>query len=198
MTDKELNERPEGTGLATWLGLFLLFAIALIVIGLFGGCVATKSKSKAATKTELSSQSEQVETNVSSAKTEVEATEKVDYSELIAEWSNENIEWQEQKFDSLGNLISQINATTTRSSGRDSDKKEVKIIQIGITQESLDSTLDVRLAQIKQQETKIEKEYIKVGLAWWQKALMWLGGLGLVGLVVWFLVKINFRIRKWI
>lgn len=163
--------------------------VALVAFSLFG-CVATKTKSK----TELSGQSEQTTTNVSSAKTEVEAKEQVDYRELVAEWLSEQTDYQEQRFDSLGNLISQINATTTRSSGKDTDKKEVKIIQIGITQEALDSTLDVRVAEFKQKET----EYIKVGLAWWQKALMWLGGLGLVGLVVWFLVKINFRIRKWI
>lgn len=184
MTDKELNERPEGTGLAFWLGLFLFFAIALIVIGLFSGCVATKTKSKATIKTELSGQSEQVSSSGSSAKTEVEATEKVDYSELVTEWLSENIDYQEQKFDSLGNLISQINATTTRSSGKDTDKKESSIIQIGITQEALDSTLDIRLAQIQQKESKVEKEYIKVGLAWWQKALMWVGGLALVGVLV--------------
>ena len=40
---------------------------------------------------------------------------------------------------------------------------------------------------------EVTKEVVKYQLRWWQKPLVWLGGLSLLGLSVWWLV----RARKW-
>ena len=39
----------------------------------------------------------------------------------------------------------------------------------------------------------VTKEVIKYQLRWWQKPLVWLGGLTLIGLAVWWLVRARKR-----
>lgn len=82
--------------------------------------------------------------------------------ETMAEWLNEQIDYEEQRYDSLGRLISTINQTTTRNSGRESTKADNVSTFVGLTIEQVDSLFAVRFSKLesdlKQKEVVVEKK----------------------------------------
>lgn len=95
--------------------------------------------------------------------------------ETMAEWLNEQIDYEEQRYDNLGRLISNIRQTTNRSGGKESVRTDSQNVYIGLTVEQVDSLLLVRFSAIKTNLHAKEKNVKKTGLSWWQDMLIWIG-----------------------
>lgn len=105
--------------------------------------------------------------------TQTETKSKVDYSEItnelktqrtqldkvtetmsktkeqIAEWLNENIDYEEQKYDSLGRLISSIKQTTNRNGGTNVVKQGDTYVYEGVTVQQVDSIVSAQMKQLR-------------------------------------------------
>jgi small-conductance mechanosensitive channel len=79
--------------------------------------------------------------------------------EQIAEWLNENIDYEEQKYDSLGRLISMIRQTTSRNGGTNVVKQGDTYIYEGVTVQQVDSIVSAQMKRLRSElEAKVTKE----------------------------------------
>ena len=109
--------------------------------------------------------------------TQTETKSKVDYSEItnelktqrtqldkvtetmsktkeqIAEWLNENIDYEEQKYDSLGRLIGSIKQTTSRNGGTTTVKQGDTYVYEGVTVQQVDSIVSAQMKQLRSELT---------------------------------------------
>jgi len=69
--------------------------------------------------------------------------------EQIAEWLNENIDYEEQKYDSLGRLISTIKQTTNRNGGSTTVKQGDTYIYEGVTVQQVDSIVSAQMKRLR-------------------------------------------------
>lgn len=115
--------------------------------------------------------------------TQTETKSKVDYSEItnelktqrtqldkvtetmnktkeqIVEWLNENIDYEEQKYDSLGRLIGTIKQTTSRNGGTNVVKQGDTYIYEGVTVQQVDSIVSAQMKRLRSElEAKVTKE----------------------------------------
>lgn len=123
--------------------------------------------------------------------TQTETKSKVDYSEItnelkaqrtqldkvtetmsktkeqIAEWLNENIDYEEQKYDSLGRLIGSIKQTTSRNGGTTTVKQGDTYIYEGVTVQQVDSIVSEQMKRLRSElESKSteKKEPQRIGV----------------------------------
>ena len=79
--------------------------------------------------------------------------------EQIAEWLNENIDYEEQKYDSLGRLISTIKQITSRNGGTNVVKQGDTYIYEGVTVQQVDSIVSAQMKQLRSElEARATKE----------------------------------------
>ncbi len=78
--------------------------------------------------------------------------------EQIAEWLNENIDYEEQKYDSLGRLISTIKQTTSRNGGTNVVKQGDTYVYEGVTVQQVDSIVS---AQMKRLRAELEAKNVE-------------------------------------
>ena len=79
--------------------------------------------------------------------------------EQIAEWLNENVNYEEQKYDSLGRLIGTIKQTTSRNGGTTTVKQGDTYIYEGVTVQQVDSIVSVQMKQLRSElEAKSTEE----------------------------------------
>ena len=69
--------------------------------------------------------------------------------EQIAEWLNENIDYEEQKYDSLGRLISTIKQTTSRNGGTTTVKQGDTYIYEVVTVQQVDSIVSAQMKRLR-------------------------------------------------
>lgn len=69
--------------------------------------------------------------------------------EQIAEWLNENIDYEEQKYDSLGRLIGSIKQTTSRNGGTNVVKQGDTYIYEGVTVQQVDSIVSAQMKRLR-------------------------------------------------
>ena len=69
--------------------------------------------------------------------------------EQIAEWLNENIDYEEQKYDSLGRLISSIRQTTSRNGGTNVVKQGDTYVYEGVTVQQVDSIVSEQMRRLR-------------------------------------------------
>lgn len=69
--------------------------------------------------------------------------------EQIAEWLNENIDYEEQKYDNLGRLISTIKQTTSRNGGTNVVKQGDTYVYEGVTVQQVDSIVSAQMKQLR-------------------------------------------------
>lgn len=69
--------------------------------------------------------------------------------EQIAEWLNENIDYEEQKYDSLGRLISTIKQTTNRNGGSTTVKQGDTYVYEGVTVQQVDSIVSAQMKRLR-------------------------------------------------
>ena len=158
----------------------IFFIVAVLTALLIYGCVPTKKTVK--TQTEVQMDYLVINNELHTQRTKLDAvTEAISSTkELLGEWLNESTNYSEQRYDSLGRLISSIEQTTARNGGKEVAKQGDTYIYQGITIQQIDSIVSELAATSKTME--------KRGLAWWQSSLMWAGALFLL-LIVFGLVK---------
>lgn len=139
------------------------------------GCTPTKrvSKTETATKSEILQFDSTAQ--ITSEKIDLVMRSVAEFKETISEWLNENIDYTEQHYDSLGRLISNIRQTTNRSAGETVSKTDNTESTVNLTADRLDSLLAVRFAKLKNDLHSKEAIVEKRGLAWWQDLFVWSG-----------------------
>lgn len=79
--------------------------------------------------------------------------------EQIAEWLNENVNYEEQKYDSLGRLISTIKQTTSRNGGTNVVKQGDTYVYEGVTVQQVDSIVSAQMKRLRSElEAKSTEE----------------------------------------
>ena len=126
--------------------------LMLIVISVLG-CTPTKrtSSTEIKTKADYSEITNELRTQRTQLDKVTETMSKT--KEQIAEWLNENIDYEEQKYDSLGRLISTIKQTTSRNGGTTTMKQGDTYVYEGVTVRQVDSIVS---AQMKRMRSELE------------------------------------------
>ena len=87
--------------------------------------------------------------------------------EQIAEWLNENIDYEEQKYDSLGRLIGSIKQTTSRNGGTNVVKQGDTYIYEGVTVQQVDSIVSAQMKRLRSEleaKSTEKKEPQRIGI----------------------------------
>ena len=166
-----------------------IFFIVIVLTALFiCGCVPTKKSTK--TRIEARTDFSEITDELRTQRTRLDAVTEVmsKTKEQLAEWMNESIGYREQKFDSLGRLISVVEQTTSRNGGKEVAKQGDTYVYQGVTVSQIDSVVAAQMKQFKSELSATSKTVEKRGLAWWQSSLMWAGALFLL-LIVFGLIK---------
>ncbi len=171
------------------------FIVAVSAAILIYGCVPHKQTAK--TEVVAHTDYSEITNELRTQHTRLDAvTEAISYTkEQLAEWLNENIDYREQKFDSLGRLISVVEQTTSRNGGKEVAKQGDTYVYQGVTVQQIDSVVAAQMKQLKSELSATSKTVEKRGLTWWQSSLMWAGVLFLI-LIIFGLVKRFFFKRR--
>lgn len=166
----------------------ICFIIAVLAALLIYGCVPHKKTAK--TEVVAHTDYSEITNELRTQRTRLDAvTEAISSTkEQLAEWLGESISYREQRYDSIGRLISSIEQTTSRNGGKEVARQGDAYVYQGVTVSQIDSVVAARMKQLKSELLATSKTVEKRGLAWWQSALMWAGVLFLV-LIVFSLVK---------
>ena len=158
----------------------IFFIVAVLTALFICGCVPTKKATK--TRIEARTDFSEITDELRTQRTRLDAVTEVmsKTKEQLAEWMNESIGYREQKFDSLGRLISVVEQTTSRNGGKEVAKQGDTYVYQGVTVSQIDSVVTAHMKQLKSELSATSKTVEKRGLAWWQSSLMWAGALFLV------------------
>lgn len=158
----------------------IFFIVAVLTALFICGCVPTKKATK--TRIEARTDFSEITDELRTQRTRLDAVTEVmsKTKEQLAEWMNESIGYREQKFDSLGRLISVVEQTTSRNGSKEVAKQGDTYVYQGVTVSQIDSVVTAHMKQLKSELSATSKTVEKRGLAWWQSSLMWAGALFLV------------------
>lgn len=132
--------------------IFILVSVAV-------GC--TPIKRTASTETKEKADYSEITNELKTQRTQLDkVTETMSKTkEQIAEWLNENIDYEEQKYDSLGRLISTIKQTTSRNGGTNVVKQGDTYVYEGVTVQQVDSIVSAQMKRLRSElEAKVTKE----------------------------------------
>ena len=122
--------------------------LMLIVISVFG---CTPTKRTASTEIKEKADYSEITNELRTQRTQLDkVTETMSKTkEQIAEWLNENVNYEEQKYDSLGRLISTIKQTTNRNGGTTTVKQGDTYIYEGVTVQQVDSIVSEQMKRLR-------------------------------------------------
>ena len=140
--------------------------LMLIVISVLG-CTPTKrtSSTEIKTKADYSEITNELRTQRTQLDKVTETMSKT--KEQIAEWLNENIDYEEQKYDSLGRLISTIKQTTSRNGGTTTMKQGDTYVYEGVTVRQVDSIVSAQMKRLRSEleaKSTEKKESQRIGV----------------------------------
>lgn len=140
--------------------------LMLIVISVFG-CTPTKrtASTEIKTKADYSEITNELKTQRTQLDKVTETMSKT--KEQIAEWLNENINYEEQKYDSLGRLISTIKQTTSRNGGTTTVKQGDTYVYEGVTVQQVDSIVSAQMKRLRSEleaKSTEKKEPKRIGV----------------------------------
>ncbi len=123
--------------------------IYFLVVSVIMGC--TPMKRTASTETKEKADYSEITNELKTQRTQLDkVTETMSKTkEQIAEWLNENIDYEEQKYDSLGRLISTIKQTTSRNGGTNVVKQGDTYIYEGVTVQQVDSIVSAQMKRLR-------------------------------------------------
>lgn len=133
--------------------------IYFLVVSVIMGC--TPMKRTASTEIKEKADYSEITNELKTQRTQLDkVTETMSKTkEQIAEWLNENIDYEEQKYDSLGRLISTIKQTTSRNGGTTTIKQGDTYVYEGVTVQQVDSIVSAQMKQLRTELTaKVTKE----------------------------------------
>lgn len=127
--------------------------LVFILVSVVMGCTPVKrtSSTEIKSKVDYSEITDELRTQRTQLDKVTETMSKT--KEQIAEWLNENVNYEEQKYDSLGRLISSIKQTTSRNGGTTTVKQGDTYVYEGVTVQQVDSIVS---AQMKRLRTELE------------------------------------------
>ena len=134
---------------------FIYFLVVSVVMG------CTPMKRTASTEVKEKADYSEITNELKTQRTQLDkVTETMSSTkEQLAEWMNESIGYREQKFDSLGRLISVIEQTTTRNGGTNVVKQGDTYIYEGVTVQQVDSIVSAQMKRLRSElEAKATKE----------------------------------------
>lgn len=138
--------------------------LMLIVISVLG-CTPTKrtASTEIKTKADYSEITNELRTQRTQLDKVTETMSKT--KEQIAEWLNENIDYEEQKYDSLGRLIGSIKQTTSRNGGTNVVKQGDTYIYEGVTVQQVDSIVSAQMKRLRSElEVKNTEKKERIGV----------------------------------
>ena len=125
-----------------------IFLLIYICISVLAGCtVKRKAQTEIKSKADYSEITDELRTQHTQLDAVTEAISST--KEQLAEWENENITYEEQKYDSLGRLISTIKQTTNRNGGSTVVKQGDTYVYEGVTISQVDSVLSAQMKQLR-------------------------------------------------
>ena len=133
---------------------FIYFLVVSVIIG------CTPMKRTASTEIKEKADYSEITNELKTQRTQPDkVTETMNKTkEQIAEWLNENIDYEEQKYDSLGRLISTIKQTTSRNGGTNVVKQGDTYVYEGVTVQQVDSIVS---AQMKRLRAELEAKNVE-------------------------------------
>ena len=134
---------------------FIYFLVGSVIMG------CTPMKRTASTEIKEKADYSEITNELKTQRTQLDkVTETMSKTkEQIAEWLNENIDYEEQKYDSLGRLISTIKQTTSRNGGTNVVKQGDTYIYEGVTVQQVDSIVSAQMKRLRSElEAKVTKE----------------------------------------
>ena len=123
--------------------------LIFILVSVVMGCTPVKrtSSTEIKSKVDYSEITDELRTQRTQLDKVTETMSKT--KEQIAEWLNENVNYEEQKYDSLGRLISTIKQTTSRNGGTNVVKQGDTYIYEGVTVQQVDSIVSAQMKQLR-------------------------------------------------
>ena len=124
---------------------FIYFLVVSVVMG------CTPMKRTASTEVKEKKDYSEITNELKTQRTQLDkVTETMSKTkEQIAEWLNENVSYEEQKYDSLGRLISTIKQTTSRNGGTTTVKQGDTYIYEGVTVQQVDSIVSEQMKRLR-------------------------------------------------
>ena len=134
--------------------------LVFILVSVVMGCTPVKrtSSTEIKSKADYSEITDELRTQRTQLDKVTETMSKT--KEQIAEWLNENVNYEEQKYDSLGRLISSIKQTTSRNGGTTTVKQGDTYVYEGVTVQQVDSIVSAQMKQLRAELTakNVEKK----------------------------------------
>ena len=123
--------------------------LIFILVSVVMGCTPVKrtSSTEIKSKVDYSEITDELRTQRTQLDKVTETMSKT--KEQIAEWLNENVNYEEQKYDSLGRLISSIKQTTSRNGGTNVVKQGDTYVYEGVTVQQVDSIVSAQMKQLR-------------------------------------------------
>lgn len=166
---------------------------SFLLMTVLAGCTPLKRTTTAETVVKSEAMYSDSLVQIAQKRIDLMVSSVAELKETMAEWLNENINYTESYYDSLGRLVSTINQTTTRNSGKEVAKTDNVSTYVGLTIEQVDSLFSVRFAALKTDMHTKERVVEKVGLSWWQKTLI---GVGVASVTIWIIILLIFLSKK--
>lgn len=123
--------------------------LVFILVSVVMGCTPVKrtSSTEIKSKADYSEITDELRTQRTQLDKVTETMSKT--KEQIAEWLNENVNYEEQKYDSLGRLISSIKQTTSRNGGTTTVKQGDTYVYEGVTVQQVDSIVSEQMKRLR-------------------------------------------------
>lgn len=151
-------------------------SITVLTIAIVAICCTT-AKRAVKNETVAKIESTQVDSTaqITNEKIDLLLSRLTETKDRLSEWAAERIDYNVVDYDTLGRIIRSATQTTDRQSGRHKDKHIVDNTTTTLTILHIDSLIRLSEARIMSQIEEKNAIAVSIGLAWWQKVLMYLG-----------------------
>ena len=147
MQEDRTNQKRRDKAMKHNLLVFHNLLIFILVSVVMGCTVKRTTQTETKSKVDYSEITNELKTQRTQLDKVTETMNKT--KEQIAEWLNENIDYEEQKYDSLGRLISTIKQTTSRNGGTNVVKQGDTYIYEGVTVQQIDSIVSAQMKRLR-------------------------------------------------
>lgn len=153
----------------------VLTALLTVLVATMCGCTTTKRVVKNDVKYKSNISQVDSTAQITSKKIDLVLSRLAETKERLSEWAAERIDYNVVDYDTLGRIVRSATQTTDRQSGRRNDRHIVDNTLASVTMSQVDSLIRVSEAKIMSKIEEKNATSVSIGLAWWQKGLMYLG-----------------------
>ena len=153
----------------------VLTALLTVLVATMCRCTTTKRVVKNDVKYKSNISQVDSTSQITSKKIDLVLSRLAETKERLSEWAAERIDYNVVDYDTLGRIVRYATQTTDRQSGRHKDKHIVDNTTTTLTILHIDSLIRLSEARIMSEIEEKNAISVSIGLAWWQKVLMYLG-----------------------